>query len=238
MLAAMNPRTVFACTLALLLATGSATAASVPTAFTARYTVSQGGQPMGEATVTLRPGQGGNWVLRKDVKGTAGLAALLGASTQETSTFRWRGAVPEAVGYDYHLVAAGKDKQRHLSVDWTKRQVSVQDGKHASSYPAQPGMVERNSLPLAVGLALEQGEQQLSLPVAVRQTVETESFKVAGSETVKVPAGSFRADRVERSDAAKAFSAWYVPQRYPLPVKLAQSDGGNLVLELVSYSSP
>ncbi len=223
--------------LALLLASGSA-AASTPKPFTARYQVSQDGQPMGTATVTLRAGPDGSWILRKDTQGTAGLAALLGASTQETSRFRWRGAVPEAISYDYRLVAAGKDKRRHLQVDWPQRQVSVQDGKHAASYPAQPGMVERNTVPLAVGLALDAGKPQLSLPVGVRQAVETESFKVAGRETVKVPAGSFQAERVERSDAAREFSAWYVPQRYPLPVKLAQRDGGDLVLELVSFTEP
>lgn len=234
----MNPRTLLAAALALLPLAGTAATATAPKPFTARYQVSQDGQPMGVATVTLRTGPDGSWILRKDTKGTAGLAALLGASTQETSRFRWQGAVPEAISYDYHLIAAGKDKQRHLQVDATTHQVSVQDGKHAASYPAQPGMVERNTLPLAIGLALEAGKQQLSLPVGVRQAVETESFKVAGSETVKVPAGSFQAERVERGDAAKEFSAWYVPQRYPLPVKLAQRDGGNLVLELVSYSSP
>jgi Protein of unknown function (DUF3108). len=234
----MTPRTLLAVALALLPLAGTAAAATAPKPFTARYQVSQDGQPMGEATVTLRPGPDSSWILRKDTKGTAGLAALLGASTQEVSRFRWKGTVPEAISYDYHLVAAGKDKQRHLQVDWSKRQVSVQDGTHASSYPTQPGMVERNTVPLAVGLALGDGKQQLSLPVAVRQKVETESFKIAGSETVQVPAGSFQAERVERGDAAKAFSAWYVPGRYPLPVKLAQSDGGNLVLELMSYSQP
>ena len=234
----MNLHTAFACALALLLATGSASAATVPGAFTARYKVSQDGQPLGEATVTLRPGPDGSWTYRKDVKGTAGLAALLGASTQETSSFRWKGAAPEAVSYDYRLIAAGKDKQRHLRVDWPKRQVRVDEGRGVDSYAAQPGMVERNTLPLAVGLALDKGRQQVSLPVAVRQRVETENFKVAGTETVKVPAGSFKAERVERSDAAREFSAWYVPGRYPLPVKLAQRDGGDLVLELVSYSQP
>ena len=53
-----------------------------------------------------------------------------------------------------------------------------------------------------------------------------------------VPAGAFHAERVERSDNAQGFSAWYVPARYPMPVKLSQTDGGNLTLELVSYSQP
>lgn len=234
----MNPRPLLAFALAVLPFAGSAAAIATPKAFTARYAVSQNGQPMGEATVTLRPGPDGTWLLRKDTRGTAGLAALLGASTQETSRFRWQGAAPEAISYDYRLVAAGKDKQRHLRVDWPKRQVQVQDGKHDDTYVAQPGMVERNTLPLAVALELGAGKRQFALPVAVRQAVQTESFKVAGNETVKVPAGSFQAERVERSDATKEFSAWYVPQRYPLPVKLAQRDGGDLTLELVSYSQP
>jgi len=52
-----------------------------------------------------------------------------------------------------------------------------------------------------------------------------------------VPAGSFKAQRVERTDKDQSFSAWYVPQKYPVPVKLTQSDGGNLTLQLVSYKA-
>jgi hypothetical protein len=221
-----------------LLAASSAASAAVPGAFTARYRVSQDGQPMGVATVTLRPVANGQWQLGKTSAGTGGLAALLGASTQETSTFRWRGERPEAVSYDYRSRIAGKKKQRTLRVEWASREVSVDEGRGASRYAAQPGMVERNTLPLALGLALADGDTAVSLPVAVRQKVETESFKVTGKDTVQVPAGRFAAERVERSGDAQGFSAWYVPGRYPMPVKLAQRDGGDLTLELVDYSQP
>jgi hypothetical protein len=40
---------------------------------------------------------------------------------------------------------------------------------------------------------------------------------------------------VERTDADRGFTAWYVPDRYPLPVKLSQHDGGDMQMELVSY---
>jgi hypothetical protein len=97
-------------------------------------------------------------------------------------------------------------------------------------------MVERNTTPLALGLALRDGQQQIALPVAVRQDVQTQNFKVTGKETVRVPAGSFNAVRIDRTDADRGFSAWYAPDRYPLPVKLSQHDGGDMVMELVSYS--
>jgi hypothetical protein len=222
--------------LGLLLGTPAAPAAT-PTAFTATYDVSQAGSPMGQATVSLRAAGNGEWIYSKDVKGTGGLAALLGASVTESSRFRWKGDVPEAISYDYQLQAAVKQKQRHLVVDWAKKQVTVDEGKGPQTYPSSPGMVERNTLALALGLALRDGKQQVALPVAVRQEVQVQNFKVTGKETVKVPAGSFDAERIDRTDADRGFSAWYAPDRFPLPVKLSQHDGGDMVMELVSYKA-
>ncbi|HEY8586315.1 MAG TPA: DUF3108 domain-containing protein [Rhodanobacter sp.] len=219
---------------AALLGAGPACAAA-PGPFTATYNVSQGGQPMGVATISLRPGDAGEWVYRKNVAGTGGLAALLGASVKESSRFRWKGDVPEAISYDYRFKTAIKQKRRHLVVDWTKRQVSVDEGSGVLRYPASPGMVERNTLALALGLALRDGTQQVTLPVAVRQEVQMQNFRITGRETVKVSAGRFDAQRVDRTDADRGFSAWYVPARYPLPVKISQHDGGDLTMELVGY---
>ena len=234
---AFVPVLATALTLGLLCASPRA-AAATPAAFTARYDVLQGGAPMGEATVTLRPTGGGEWIYRTEIKGTGGLAALLGASTTETSRLRWKGDVPEAISYDYQLIAAGKHKRRHLTVDWATRQASMDEGKGAHTYPATPGLVERNTIALALGLALRDGQRQITLPVAVRQAVETQHFAVTGKQPIKVAAGSFDAERVDRSDAQLGFSAWYVPARYPVPVKLAQHNGGDLVMQLVSYTQP
>lgn len=234
----MTIRTAFSPLLGLgLLLAVPAAAAATPTAFTATYDVSQGGEPMGVATVTLRAAGNGEWVYSKDVKGTGGLAAMLGASMSESSRFRWKGDVPEAVSYDYRLQTGIKNKQRHLAVNWTKQQVTVDEGKGPQTYPSSPGMVERNTTSLALGLALRDGKQQVTLPVAVRQQVQAQSFKVTGKETVQVRAGSFSAERVDRTDAERGFSAWYVPDRYPVPVKLSQHDGGDLTMELVSYQA-
>ncbi|GGY33675.1 hypothetical protein GCM10008098_28780 [Rhodanobacter panaciterrae] len=232
----MTIRTLLAPLIGLGLLLGTqATLAAAPGAFTATYNVSQGGEPMGVATVTLRNAGNGEWVYSKDVKSTGGLAAMLGASLTEASRFRWKGDAPEAIRYDYQLQTGIKNKQRHMTVDWASNQVTLDEGKGPQTYPASPGMVERNTTSLALGLALRDGKQQITLPVAVRQQVQTQSFKVTGKEAVKVPAGSFNAERIDRTDAERGFSAWYVPARYLLPVKLSQHDGGDLTMELVSY---
>ena len=217
---------------ALLFGTANAT---TPGAFTATYKVLRGNSPMGTATVSLRGDGNGEWTYRKSVKGTGGLAAILGASMDETSRFRWRDELPEALSYDYALHIGTKKKQRHLRVDWDTNQVHVDGSNGSKTYPAKPGIVERNTLPLALGLALEAGKRQVTLAVAARQKIKIQQFTVTGKETVNVPAGSFDAERVERTDADRDFSAWYAPGRYPLPVKLSQRDGDNLVMELVSY---
>ena len=232
----MTIRSLSRLVLALLLAAASGgVLAAPPKAFTATYRVLRDGSPMGEATVSLKPLGQGQWEYGKHVRGTSGLAAMLGANLDEVSRFRWKGDVPEAVSYDYRLDAAIKTKQRHLTVDWDKRQVSVDEGKGVTSYRATPGMIERNTTALAIGLALRDGRKQIVLPVAVKQEVQTQQFKVTGKEKVTVPAGSFDAVRVDRTDADRGFSAWYVPERYPLPVKLSQHDGGDLTMELVSF---
>ena len=231
----MTMRPLLATMLALSFWLGTATAATTPGAFTATYNVSRGGSPMGTATISLRDDGNGQWIYRKSVRGTGGLAALLGASLEETSRFRWKGELPEALSYDYQLQTGIKDKTRHLRVDWNAGVVHVQSGKGEESYPAKPGIVERNTLPLALGVALKDGQRQVALAVAVRQRVETQQFRVAGTEAIHVPAGSFQAERVDRTDADRGFSAWYAPARYPLPVKLSQHDGGDLTMELVSY---
>ena len=229
-----TPNRVRTVTASLLLALSTTAAmAATPTPFTARYQVLQGGQAIGEATITLKSAGGGSWVYSNDVKSTGGLAAALGASSNESSRFRISQGVPETQVYD-STVKALKTKTRHVEVD-ANHQVSVDEGKGPSTYAGTAGMVDRNLAPLAVGWALRDGKQTITLPVAVKRNVENQQFKVTGKESVQVPAGTFQAERVDRTDADKAFSAWYVPQKYPVPVKLAQSDGGDLTLQLISY---
>jgi hypothetical protein len=211
--------------------------AAPPTPFTATYQVSRDGEAMGEATITLKSLGNGEYEYSNQIHGTSGLAAALGANSSDVTRFRWNNNTAETETYN-SKVNALKIKQRVMQVNWASKQVSVDDGKGPTTYAAEPGMVDHNTLSLALGLALRNGNQSVTLPVGVKQRVEQQQFKVQGTETVKVPAGSFQAERVTRTDSDKHFDAWYVPKQFALPVKMAQSDGGDLTLELVHYSSP
>lgn len=215
-----------------------AAAASAPAPFTATYQVQRDGETIGEATITLSAAGGDTYAYRNRTRGTAGLAALLGASSDETTRFRWHDDAPETLTYDYRMDAAIKQKHRHLQVNWAAGQVTVDEGQGPIRYASAPGMVDRNTLPLALGLALREGHKSVVLPVGVKQRVEQQQYAVQATEPVSVPAGEFKAQRVSRIDTDKPFDAWYVPSKFPLPVKLAQSDGGHLTLLLVKFHSP
>ncbi|WP_284320010.1 DUF3108 domain-containing protein [Dyella acidisoli] len=229
------PRSLLA-GLVLAVSTSAALAAQ-PTPFTATYQVSRQGEAMGEATITLKPLGNGEYEYSNQIHGTSGLAAMLGANSSDVTHFRWNNNAPETENYTSKVVAL-KTKQRIMQVNWSTKQVSVEDGKGTMNYAAVPGLVDRNTLLLAIGLSLRNGNQNVTLPVGVRQQVEQQQYKVQGTESVQVPAGSFQAERVTRTDSDKHFDAWYVPKQYPLPVKVAQSEGGDLTLQLVRYSSP
>ncbi|KGI77227.1 DUF3108 domain-containing protein [Oleiagrimonas soli] len=219
---------------ALVLTAGAASAASTPKPFTATYQVLRNGSPIGESTLQLRS-DGANWVYTSRMRGTSGLASLLGASVDETSHFRWHDGHPEALSYDYRMQAAIKSRQREVHVDWSHDTVRVVDDGKTFDYAAKPGLVERHSMPLALGYALESGANKVALPVAVKDRVEMQRYAVTGKSAVQVPAGRFDAVRVDRTDDSKDFSAWYVPSRYPVPVKLAQRAGGHLTMLLKSF---
>lgn len=213
----------------------AAAAAGTPQAFTATYQVLRHGASIGTSTLTLRADGDGTWTYASRLRGTSGLAGLLGASVDETSRLRWRDQRPETMSYDYRMHTALKNRQRQVRVYWKRGQVQVRDGDREYSYATSAGMVERHSMPLALGYALADGQRKVTLPVAVKDRVQVQRYAVTGSNPVTVPAGHFDALRVIRTDDDRNFSAWYVPDRYPVPVKLAQRDGGDVTMLLQSF---
>ena len=216
---------------------GSAIAAAPPLlAFTAHYRVLQNGSPIGKATLTLAPGADGTWTFTTQSEGTAGLASLLAAGTREVSTFKWLGDTPQGISYDYTMKSALKQKHRSVRFDWARHTIVVVDNG-TSRFPTQPGAVERHTVPLALAAGLAAGKTDFTLPVAVRDRIETQHFTAQGKQNVSVPAGTFDATRVSRSDEGEGFEAWFAPGKLPAPVKIDQRGKNDFSLELESWSA-
>ena len=226
---------LFAVALSATFASATAAAPPLP-AFTAHYQVLQNGSPIGEATLTLAPGANGTWTFTTQSKGTAGLASLLAAGTREVSTFKWVGDSPQGISYDYTMDSALKKKHRSVRFDWGSHTIEVNDNG-TSRFPTQPGAVERHTVPLALAAGLAAGKTDFTLPVAVRDRIETQHFKAQGKQNVSVPAGTFDATRASRSDGGEGLEAWFAPGKLPAPIKIDQRGKNSFSLELESWSA-
>ena len=215
---------------------GVARAAPPVPAFSAHYQLLQNGNPIGKATLTLAPGTGGTWTFTTDSEGTAGLASLLAASTSEVSTFKWVGDAPQGISYDYRLKSALKQKHRSVRFDWASHTVQVDDNG-SFQFPTQPGVIERHTIPLALAAGLAAGKQAFDLPVAVRDRIETQHYAARAPQSVSVPAGTYDATPVSRTDGGDAFVAWFAPAKLPVPVKIEQGGKSSFALELESWSA-
>jgi len=222
--------------IALIAAFGSAIAAAAPLpAFTAHYRVLQNGSPIGKATLTLAPAANGTWNFTTQSHGTAGLASLLAAGTREVSTFKWVGDAPQGISYDYTMTSALKQKHRSVRFDWSRHTVEVDDNG-TFHFASRPGTVERHTVPLALAASLAAGKTDITLPVAVRDRIENQHFTAQGKQDVSVPAGTFDATRVSRTDEGD-FEAWFAPGTLPVPVKIEQRGKNDFSLELESWSA-
>ncbi|MGH8123810.1 MAG: DUF3108 domain-containing protein [Rudaea sp.] len=223
-----------ALTVLVLVSGASAAQAAALRPMTAVYSVTRDGKAIGDATYTLKSNGDGTWTLTSITRGTSGMARVLGLDVREESTFRWQDGKLQGVSYDYRQDAAIRHKQRHIEFDWTAKQARVLDGKNSFAYAIPAGAMDRSSVALVLGEALTSGIRDLTLPVVVRDRVEQQHFVAHAEEPIQVPAGSFKAIKFERVDAAGKASSWYAPTiaMLPLRVEQVQHDGATIVLEL------
>jgi hypothetical protein len=202
----------------------------------ATYSVVRDGKTIGDANYALVANQDGSWTLRSQTRGSAGMAKLLGLDVREESTFRWHDGKAQGLHYDFRQDAAIKSKRREIDFDWQAQQARVRDNGKPFSYPIPAGTIDRSTVALALGQALAAGAQDAALPVAAKDHVEQQTYAARGAEKIQVPAGSFDAIRIERTDAPGKARSWYVPSMTMLPLRVeqVQGDGSTVVLELRS----
>jgi len=198
------------------------------------YSVARDGKPVGDATYSLASNPDGTWTLQSVTTGSAGMAKLVGLDVHEQSTFRWDNGQPQGVRYDYRQDAAIKHKQRTIDFDWPSREAHVRDNGKDFSYAIEPGTIDRSTVAVQLGMLLAGGAHDATLSVAQKDHLEQQRFAAQGEESIHVPAGTFKAIRVERTDASGKARSWYAPNLTALPLRVeqVQGDGSTIVMEL------
>ena len=231
--------------LALISLLGSLNAAGVadaapPVPYTAEYEVQRNGSPMGHGTVSLRRSENGDWELRSVTRGTEGLAGLTGAEIVERSMLRWVDDQPEALSYRYRQDLAWRSRERSVDFDPAAGRIVSRDRRGEHIFAFAPGVLDRQSVILAVGCDLAAGKRDtLTYSVVDRDEFGPQRYRVGAEETVQTPAGALRALRVERlrDDAGgRTTTTWFGIERGFLPVRVLQTepDGDSFEMRLIS----
>ena len=220
-------KTALMFTLALLLSATASAAGLQP--YTATYEVQRNGGSVGDATITLRQTAGG-WSYDSRSRGTSGMAALAAADINEHSELRDSGGVLETRSYRYHLSTLLKSRERSIEVDPAAgRIVSVDKGRE-QEFPMQPGVLDQSAVTLAIEQDLANGKRgTLSYPVATRDKVDVQRYKVGGETTLHVPAGSIRAIEVTRqrdSGNGRSTTSWFGLDNGYVLVRFLQDEPG------------
>lgn len=228
---------------ALALAPALATEATTVKPFRAEYATLQNGNELGRTTLELSDNRDGSWTLRSETRGTEGLARIAGIHIVETSRFRWQDGRPLALAYEYKQEGAFKQRTRRAEFDWKANEVRVREGGEFR-YAAVPGLIDRQSVTLALAADLLRGATAFDYKVAVKDRVEDMRYVRGANETLNAPAGTYRTVVMQREgdagdDRRRVGRVWLAESLGWLPVQIEQADrkGDTVTLKLVSTKS-
>jgi hypothetical protein len=237
----MNPLLRLACaTLLFATLTVDAAADTAIRPFHAEYETLRNGDAVGRTQLDLGDNGDGTWTLRSETRGTSGLARIAGIHIVETSRFRWVDGRPEAVEYDYRQEGAFKQRTRHAGFDRAAG-VSVSEGGKDYHYAFAPGVIDRQSVTLALASDLLRGADDFRYAVAVKDRIEPMRYVRGAVETLQVPAGRYAAQLMQRDgqpgeDRKRVARSWFAQSLGWLPVQIEQTEkkGDTVTLRLVS----
>jgi hypothetical protein len=220
--------------LPFLLLGGLAHAASLQP-YVATYAVTRNGDTLGQATVTLRQTPGG-WDFDSLTHGTSGLAALAAADIDEHSQVAVSAGVLETRNYHYRLKSFVKSSERNIAVDPATNRIVISDKKHQQSFPMQPGILDQQSVTLAIAQDLANGKRgTLTYNVAGKDHVSVERYQVGKEQTLNEPAGpqhTITVTRLRDTNGGRVTASWFGTNNGFVPVQIVQTEPHGEVLEM------
>ncbi|HTA64445.1 MAG TPA: DUF3108 domain-containing protein [Xanthomonadaceae bacterium] len=224
----------------LLLLGGAAHAANLQP-YVANYEMRRSGDALGDATFSLRQTPTG-WEFDQATRGTHGMAALASADAKEQSELTVAKGVLQLSSYHYRLSTLVTSKENSIVVDPAGNRIVIRDKKHEHDFPMQPGVLDQNSVTLAIAQDLANGKRgTLSYPVATRNNVEVQRFQVGKEETVQVPAGAVRTvvvTRLRDTPNGRVTAYWFGLDNGFVPARIVQNEpnGDSWEASLVSLT--
>jgi hypothetical protein len=181
----------------------------------------------------------GQYLLSSRTEAT-GLASLIRPNAAiESSRFTMDGETIRVDEYHFNSGSGDKLEDSHASFDWDAGIAHSNHQEELADVALRPGMLDRMSADLQVTLDLKAGKQPSAYTMVHRNSAKTYEFIYQGEDTVKTPAGTFKAIKYLRQRPGSSRSAfiWYAPELAYQAVKVIQLKNGKkgATLLLSSY---
>lgn len=218
---------------------GGARAAPLPD-FQASYALHFGSLRIGSMSIELETGADGTYRYESRSTPLKLVSWLIKDNLHETSsgTLSESGVRPRE--YHYERSGGSRERRADLSFDWQAMTVSnhVEDSRWKMDIPA--GTLDKLASQLAMMLALQRGETDVTFKIADGGKLKEYRFRVVGRETLELPAGTFETVKITkvRDNKRRETFIWCAPALHYLPVRIWQreKDDSEYQSELETYS--
>ena len=113
-------------------------------------------------------------------------------------------------------------------MDPAGNRIVIRDKKHEHDFPMQPGVLDQNSVTLAIAQDLANGKRgTLSYPVATKSNVEVQRYQVGKEETLRLPAGAVRTvvvTRLRDTPNGRVTAYWFGLDNGYVPARIVQNE--------------
>lgn len=212
-------------------------ATPLPPFFSAQYSVTLKGIPVGKGT--RRFYQQDNHYVFETVTETSGLAALFrGDEITERSIFTLVADKIRPQRYEYHHVGRKKDRHQQIEFDWQAKLARNVVAGDEWEVAITDDTIDNMLYQLVLMQKLAAGEREIAFDIAYKGTVRHYQPSFLGTEEVDTGLGRMEAVKYERvADEGKRRTVlWCAPKLNFLPVKVEHTekgDTGRLVLDQV-----
>lgn len=152
------------------------------------------------------------------------------ATLKESSDFILINDQITPTNYSYRSTGLIDEDDRTLHFVSDQQIIEDRESKKTITDQWRSGIQDNMTFMLQASIELSKGKQEFELPVFEKKKTKTFRFKVIGEETVKTPAGSFKAIKVQqvRKSKKREIYAWFgKSEGYPL-LKLRDKKNGKL----------
>ncbi len=221
----------------LLLLPCLTTAAELPNRFTAIYDVKKGPITIGETRRSLTA-DGPNRFIFESVTRPTGVTRLLrSGQVVERSQWIWHGRHMRPLEYTWFSRGGEKARTLRLTFDWSRRKLTnTINGDPWQMSLTDDVTVDKLLFQLRLMHDLPSRQRWLHYPVADGGKLKTYTLEILGEETIRIPSGTYKTLRVQRSNGPLQTTFWCAEKLAYLPVRIERrkADGSTINAVLTS----